>query len=79
MGFEQSSYTLLESEGQAIVCVRINASLERNVTVHLSTIAATAQCESLSYYLYFMDGQHYVFSLFSTKRFHTTYGPVGDL
>ncbi len=45
MGFEQSNYTRLESEGQAIVCVRINASLERNVTVRLSTIAATAQGE----------------------------------
>ncbi len=43
MGFEQTNYAVLESEGEVTVCVRINASLERSVTVNLSTIAMTAE------------------------------------
>lgn len=43
MGFEQSNYEILENLSVIPVCVRINATLERNVTVFLSTIAVTAE------------------------------------
>lgn len=43
MGFEQSNYAVEEEIGQVLVCVRANASLERNVTVRFSTIAITAE------------------------------------
>ncbi len=43
MGFESSRYTVLEGEGQVIVCVNITSATERNVTIQLSTIPITAQ------------------------------------
>ena len=43
IGFEQNEYPVSEGDGSATVCINLNNTIERNVTVTVSTQAVTAQ------------------------------------
>ena len=42
-GFEQNEYAVSEGDGSVTVCINLNNSIERNITITVSTQAATAQ------------------------------------
>ena len=43
IGFEQNEYPVSEGAGSVTVCINLNNTIERNVTVTVSTQAITAQ------------------------------------
>ena len=44
--FEQNQYPVSEGNGSVTVCITLNSTIERNITVTVSTLAITAQGES---------------------------------